>query len=279
MPDSRLHKLSALGQSVWLDYLSRDLLSSGGLAQKMEEDAVTGVTSNPTIFQKAISQGNAYDDQMRDLLEHEEDPKEIFIALAGRDIGEACDLMRRCFDDGRGLHGWVSIEVDPNLANDTAATVAEAKRLAALVAKPNLYVKIPATKPGLPAIEEMIASGQSINVTLIFSLERHREVMEAYISGIERLIASGGDPRRVGSVASFFVSRVDSEADKRLEGHPELQGKLAVANAKLAYQAWKEIFGSERWAALEAQRHHCFVAPFASSAAQRSLSKISFHAW
>jgi transaldolase len=253
MPDSRLHRLSALGQSVWIDYLSRDLLRSGGLAQMMEEDAVTGVTSNPTIFQKAISEGSAYDDQMRDLLEHEEDAKEIFIALAGRDIGEACDLMRKAWDDGRGLRGWVSFEVDPTLANDTEGTVAEAKRLASLVSKPNLYIKIPATKPGLPAIEEMIAAGQSINVTLIFSIQRHREVMEAYIRGLERLIEAGGDPRTVGSVASYFVSRVDTEADKRLEGHPELQGKLAVANAKLAYQSWKEVFAGERWEALESQ--------------------------
>jgi transaldolase len=253
MGDSRLHQLSALGQSVWSDYLSRDLLHTGELARMMDEDAVTGVTSNPTIFQKAISQGSAYDDQMRDLLEHEQDPKEIFIALAGRDIGEACDLMRKVWDEGRGLRGYVSLEVDPTLANDTDGTIAEAKRLAALVDKPNLYIKIPATKPGLPAIEEMIATGQSINVTLIFSIERHREVMDAYIRGIERLIEAGGDPTQVASVASYFVSRVDTEADKRLEGHPELQGKLAVANAKLAYQAWKEIFGSERWAALEAQ--------------------------
>jgi transaldolase len=219
----------------------------------MEEDAVTGVTSNPTIFQKAIAEGNAYDDQMRDLLEHDDDAKEIFIALAGRDIGEACDLMRRVWDEGKGLRGWVSFEVDPTLANDTDGTIAEAKRLAALVSKPNLYIKIPATKPGLPAIEEMIAAGQSINVTLIFSIQRHREVMNSYIRGVERLIESGGDPRSVGSVASYFVSRVDTEADKRLEGHPELQGKLAVANAKLAYESWKEIFAGERWAALEAQ--------------------------
>src|SRR5262245_20169364 len=253
MPDSRLHRLSALGQSVWIDFLSRDLLHSGGLAQKMEEDAVTGVTSNPTIFQKAIAEGSAYDDQMRDLLEHEDDAKEIFIALAGRDIGDACDLMRRVWDDGKGLRGWVSFEVDPTLANDTDATIVEAKRLATLVKKPNLYIKIPATKPGLPAIEEMIAAGQSINVTLIFSIQRHVEVMEAYIRGIERLIESGGDPRKVGSVASYFVSRVDTEGDKRLEGHPELQGKLAIANAKLAYQSWKEIFAGERWEALEAQ--------------------------
>ena len=219
----------------------------------MDEDAVTGVTSNPTIFQKAISQGSAYDDQLRDLVEHEDDAKEIFIALAGRDVGDACDLMRSVWDGGAGLRGYVSMEVDPTLAYDADGTLAEAKRLHALVDKPNLYVKIPATADGLGPIEEMIALGKSINVTLIFSLERHREVMEAYIRGIERLVEGGGDPRPVSSVASFFVSRVDTEADKRLEGHPELQGKLAVANAKLAYQNWKEVFSGERWEALEAK--------------------------
>ena len=253
---SRLHQLSELGQSVWIDNLSRDLLRTGGLARLMDEDAVTGVTSNPTIFQKAISHGDAYDEQLRELLAHEDDPKEIFIALASRDIGEACDLMRSVWDGGRGLRGWVSIEVDPDLAADTEATIAEAQRLHGLLERPNLYVKIPATKAGLPAIEEMIAAGRPINVTLIFSLERHREVMEAYIRGVERLVDAGGDPAGVASVASFFVSRVDTEADKRLDaigGHDELKGKLAVANAKLAYQNWKEVFSGPRWGALAAK--------------------------
>jgi transaldolase len=256
MPDSRLHQLSALGQSVWIDFLSRNLVHHGELARMMEEDAVTGVTSNPTIFQKAISQGSAYDGQLRDLAEHEEDAKEIFIALAGRDVGDACDLMRSVWDGGDGLRGYVSMEVDPTLAYDSAGTLAEAKRLHSLVDKPNLYVKIPGTADGLGPIEEMIALGKSINVTLIFSIQRHREVMEAYIRGIERLIEGGGDPRPVSSVASYFVSRVDTEGDKRLEaaGAPkELQGKLAVANAKLAYQSWKEVFSGERWEALEAK--------------------------
>src|SRR6266496_66837 len=250
MPDSRLHQLSRLGQSVWIDYLSRDLLHTGQLARMMEDDAVVGVTSNPTIFQKAISQGSAYDDQLRELLGHEQDAKEIFVALAGRDIGEACDLMRKVWDNGAGLSGYVSMEVDPTLAYDTDGTLAEARRLHALVDRPNLYVKIPGTKPGLPAIEEMIAAGKSINVTLIFALQRHREVMEAYIRGVERLVEGGGDPRPVSSVASFFVSRVDTEADKRLEavGAPdELKGKLAIANAKLAYQRYKQLFSGERW--------------------------------
>jgi transaldolase len=256
MPESRLHQLSKLAQSVWIDFHSRDLLHQGELARMMEEDAVCGVTSNPTIFQKAISQGASYDEQLRELVEHEEDAKEIFIALAGRDVGEACDLMRSVWDEGKGLRGYVSMEVDPTLAYDSAGTLAEARRLHTLVDKPNLYVKIPGTEPGLSPIEEMIAAGKSINVTLIFALERHREVMEAYIRGIERLVEAGGDPRPVSSVASFFVSRVDTEADKRLDaigGHDELKGRLAVANAKLAYQNWKEVFAGERWAALEAK--------------------------
>src|SRR5919204_4428434 len=250
MPDSNLHKLSALGQSVWIDYLSRDLLDSGELARMMKEDAITGVTSNPTIFQKAISQGTAYDEQLKELLEHETDAKEIFVALASRDIGEACDLMRKVWDDGAGLRGYVSMEVDPTLAYETEETYDEAKRFHALIDKPNLYVKIPATKAGLPAIEDMIAAGKSINVTLIFSLERHAEVMEAYTRGLERLVAAGGDPRKVSSVASFFVSRVDTEADRRLEqlGAPDrLKGKLAIANAKLAYKHFLAAFSGDRW--------------------------------
>jgi transaldolase len=250
MPDSPLHQLSALGQSVWIDYLSRDLLETGELARGMEDDAITGITSNPTIFQKALSQGTRYDAQLTELLETTDDPKEIFIALAGRDVEAACDLMRSVWDDGAGLRGYVSMEVDPTLAYDTEETFAEAKRLHALIDRPNLYVKIPGTRPGLPAIEDMIALGKSINVTLIFSLRRHAEVMEAYIRGLERLVAAGGEPRAVSSVASFFVSRVDTEADRRLDeigAAKELKGRLAVANAKLAYQQWKQVFSGERW--------------------------------
>src|SRR5688572_23306975 len=250
MAKSRLHELSELGQSVWIDFLSRDLLRSGGLARLMRDDAVVGVTSNPTIFQKAISAGESYDAQLREGLKNERDPTEIFLQLAAEDIGEALDLLRPVWDQGSGKDGYVSFEVDPNLAYETEATIAEATRLHELVDRPNLFVKIPATKPGLPAIEEMIAKGRPINVTLIFSLERYAEVAEAYIRGLERLVAGGGDPRRVASVASFFVSRVDTEADRRLDeigGHDELKGKLAVANAKLAYQRYKEIFAGERW--------------------------------
>jgi transaldolase len=216
----------------------------------MDEDAVVGVTSNPTIFQKALSAGDAYDQQLREALADERDPKELFIQLAARDVGDACDILRPVWDEGSGRDGYVSIEVDPTLAYDTEATTAQAARLHALIDRPNLFVKIPATKPGLPAIEDMIAKGKSINVTLIFSLERYVEVAEAYIRGLERLVAGGGHPAKVASVASFFVSRVDTEADRRLEeigGHDQLRGKLAVANAKLAYQRYKKLFAGERW--------------------------------
>jgi len=250
MAKTPLYQLADLGQSVWIDYLSRDLLQSGKLERMMEEDAVVGVTSNPTIFQKALSSGDAYDEQLREVLEEESDPKEIFLRLAERDVTDALDLLRRVWDEGGGRDGYVSIEVDPHLAYETEATVAEARRLHAEIDRPNLFVKIPATKPGLPAIEDMIAKGKSINVTLIFSLERYREVAEAYIRGLERLVAAGGNPTAVASVASFFVSRVDTEADRRLDeigGPAELKGKLAIANAKLAYQRYKELFSGERW--------------------------------
>jgi len=247
---SKLHKLSELGQSIWIDFLSRDMLHSGELARMMKQDAVVGVTSNPTIFQKAISAGDAYDEQLREVLAEERDPKEIFLRLAVQDVNEALDLLRPVWDEGSGKDGYVSLEVDPNLAYDTEGTTAEAVRLHKLVDKPNLFVKIPATKPGLPAIEDMIAKGKSINVTLIFSLERYEEVARAYIRGLERLVAGGGDPSTVASVASFFVSRVDTETDKRLDemgGHDRLKGKLAIANAKLAYQRFKELFSGEKW--------------------------------
>jgi transaldolase len=253
---SRLHELSELGQSVWIDFLSRQLLQSGELARMMEDDAVVGITSNPTIFQKAISAGDDYDEQLREVLAEEDDPKEVFLRLAVQDVRDACDVLRQVWDGGGGKDGYVSIEVDPNFAYDTDATIGEAQRLHEVVDRPNCFVKIPGTKPGLPAIEEMIARGRSINVTLIFSLQRYAEVVEAYLRGLERLVESGGDPGSVASVASFFVSRVDTEADRRLDevGAPaELKGKLAVANAKLAYERYKELFSGERWEALRAK--------------------------
>jgi transaldolase len=253
---SRLHELSELGQSVWIDFLSRQLLQSGELARMMEDDAVVGITSNPTIFQKAISAGDDYDEQLREVLAEEDDPKEVFLRLAVQDVRDACDVLRQVWDGGGGKDGYVSIEVDPNFAYDTDATITEAQRLHEVVDRPNCFVKIPGTKPGLPAIEEMIARGRSINVTLIFSLQRYAEVVEAYLRGLERLVQSGGDPGSVASVASFFVSRVDTEADRRLDevGAPaELKGRLAVANAKLAYERYNELFSGERWEALRAK--------------------------
>jgi transaldolase len=251
MPKSKLHQLSEKGVSVWIDYLSRDMLESGKLKKMMDEDAVVGVTSNPTIFQKAIAAGHAYDEQMQELLRGETDAKEIFLQLSSRDIEAACDLLKPVHDK-TGCDGFVSWEVDPTLAYDREGTFEEAKRLHAWIDKPNLYVKIPATKPGLGAIEDQVAAGKNINVTLIFSLERHQEVMEAYLRGLERLVAGGGDPTHVHSVASFFVSRVDTEADKRLEAIGSkaalaLRGKLAIANAKLAYQNYEEAFSGPRW--------------------------------
>jgi transaldolase len=256
MGASRLHRLAEYGQSVWIDFLSRDMIRNGELERRMRDDAVVGVTSNPTIFQKAISSGAAYDEQLREVLEEERDPKEIFLRLAIKDVEDALDLLRPVWDEGSGQDGYVSLEVDPNLASDTAGTIEEAQRLHETIDRPNLFVKIPATKAGLPAIEEMIARGRSINVTLIFSLERYAEVAEAYIRGLERLVEAGGDPGAVASVASFFVSRVDTETDRRLDeigGHDELKGKLAIANAKLAYQRYKEIFAGDRWEALSSR--------------------------
>jgi transaldolase len=255
MAKSRLHELSEHAQSVWIDSLSREWLRDGTLRKLIDEDAVVGVTSNPTIFQKSLSECDWYDEQLRELIQSEEDPKQIFWQLAVADIKEACDLFRPTWDGGKGRDGYVSLEVEPDIAYDRDATIEQALKLHEWVDKPNLFVKIPATEPGLGAIEECIARGRSINITLIFSLTRYEAVAQAYLRGLERLVESGGDPSRVASVASFFVSRVDTESDKRLDavGRPELKGMLAIANAKLAYQRYQELFSGERWAALAAK--------------------------
>ncbi len=246
---SPLHRLSALGQSVWIDSLSREAIRGGHLQQLIDDDAVVGATSNPSIFQKAMSSGEAaYDEQLREL--GSSDVEQAFWALAEQDIREACDLFRPTWDQGLGRDGYVSLEVDPRLAYDSLGTFKEAMRLHEAVDRPNLLVKIPATKPGLAAIEDVIAKGRSINITLIFSLRRYAEVAESYIRGLERLIAEGGDPSKVASVASFFVSRIDTEADRRLQeigGHDDLKGRLAVANAKLAYRHYQHTFQGPRW--------------------------------
>src|SRR3954449_8775368 len=227
MAKSRLHELTDRGQAVWFDTLSRDLVKTGELEKMMNEDAVTGVTSNPTIFQKALSSGDAYDEDLKKLLEETADPSKIFFSLALQDIRDACDTLMPAYESSKGVDGYVSMEVEPGIAYDTERTFDQARWIATEVERPNLMVKIPATMAGLPAIEDCTAHGTSINITLIFSLQRYKAVVEAYLRGLERLVAGGGDPAQVHSVASFFVSRVDSEADKRLEGHPELQGKLA----------------------------------------------------
>jgi transaldolase len=246
---SKLHRLAERGQSIWIDNLSRRLVHSGELQRLIDEDAVTGLTSNPTIFQKAIADGTDYDDQLKSVMERTGDPREIFFELAITDVQDACDVLRPVWDRATGRDGYVSLEVDPGLAYDTDGTFEQAIELHERVDRPNLYVKIPATMPGLPAIEDCIARGKSINVTLIFSLARYAAVADAYVRGLERLVAGGGDPTGVSSVATFFVSRVDTETDRRLEerGNNQLQGKLGIANARLAYKHFQETFSGDRW--------------------------------
>jgi len=246
---SPLRLLSSLGQSVWIDFLSRESIRAGHLQSLLEVDSVVGATSNPTIFQKAMADSDAYEGQLREL-DSGLDIEDVFWALAEQDIRDACDLFRPVWDGGEGRDGYVSLEVDPRLAYETLSTFREAMRLHEAVDRPNLMVKIPATKPGLAAVEDVIAKGRSINVTLIFSLRRYAEVAESYLRGIERLIAEGGDPAKVASVASFFVSRIDTEADRRLDelgAHEHLKGKLAVANARLAFSHCQQAFSGPRW--------------------------------
>ncbi|HEY6397809.1 MAG TPA: transaldolase [Solirubrobacteraceae bacterium] len=249
-----LQVLSELGQSVWIDYLSRVSLREGEL-DTLIKNGVVGVTSNPTIFQAAIAEGDAYDEQLRAVLREVDDPKEVFLALAREDVRDACDLLREVFERGDSTRdGWVSLEVDPRLAYDSPATVEEARRLHQMIDRTNLFVKIPGTEPGLQAIEDTIAHGIPVNVTLLFSLQRHRAAAEAYLRGLRRLRDDGGDLAGVASVASFFVSRVDTEADRRLDevgGHDDLKGTLAIANAKLAYQTYKQLFSGPEWKELE----------------------------
>ena len=245
-----LARLSALGQSVWIDNLSRESIRGGHLQSLIDDFSVVGATSNPTIFQKAMTTGDAYDEQIKELSGDGPDGKTVFWALAERDIKDACDVFKPVWERSGHRDGYVSLEVDPGLAYETLATFREAIKLHETVDRPNLMVKIPATKPGLAAIEDVLAEGHSINVTLIFSLSRYAEVAESYVRGIERLVAAGGDPGTVASVASFFVSRIDTEADRRLDelgGHGELRGKLAIANAKLAYAHYLEVFSGPRW--------------------------------
>jgi transaldolase len=252
-----LSKLSAEGVAIWLDDMSRARLSTGTLADLIRDKHVVGATTNPTIFQKALDGSAFYDEQGSDLAQRGLDVEEAVRMITTYDVRWACDVFAPVYEASNGIDGRVSIEVDPRLAHDTETTVAEARQLWWLVDRPNLFIKIPATKAGLPAIAQCIAEGISINVTLIFSLERYGEVMEAFLDGLERARASGRDLSRLTSVASFFVSRVDTEIDKRLDkiGSEEaksLKGKAAIANARLAFQRYEEVFGTDRWAALAA---------------------------
>jgi transaldolase len=256
-----LHRLSEIGQSIWIDYLSRDLLERGELERLVRESAVVGVTSNPTIFQHALAHSEAYDAQLRELATSALSPKDRFLELACRDVELACDLLQPVWERSRGRDGWVSIEVDPNLACNTAAQSAEAARLHDAIARPNAYVKIPATLAGLAAVEDSIAAGRSINVTLIFSIDRYVEVARAYLKGLVRLRAAGGDLGSVRSVASFFVSRIDTETDgrlERLEAPQELKGRLGIASARLVYARYREIFSprNDGWRELAAAGAH-----------------------
>ncbi|RAY13905.1 transaldolase [Actinomadura craniellae] len=250
-----LKKLSDEGVSIWLDDISRERLRSGNLTELVRDKHVVGVTSNPTIFAKALGQGSAYDDQVRDLAIRGVDVEEAARAITTHDIRWACDVLRPVHDRTGGLDGRVSIEVDPRLARETEKTVAEARALWWMVDRPNLYIKIPATVEGLPAISQALSEGISVNVTLIFSLQRYGQVIDAYFEGLERARANGHDLSKISSVASFFVSRVDTEIDKRLDKSdaPEaadLRSKAGVANARLAYALFEEKSATDRWRAL-----------------------------
>ena len=258
MSNDNLQALSDAGVSIWLDDLSRDRLDSGNLAELVKVRNVVGVTTNPSIFQAAMSIGTAYDDQLEKLAKAGKNVEEAVFAMTTDDVRNACDIMKPVFDATDGVDGRVSIEVDPRLAHDTQGTIDQAKQLRDAVDRDQVLIKIPATLEGLPAITSAIGDGISVNVTLIFSLERYRAVMNAYLTGLEQARQAGKDLSKIASVASFFVSRVDTEIDHRLDaiGTDEakaLKGKAGVANARLAYQAYEEVFSTPRWKSLEAE--------------------------
>jgi transaldolase len=256
-----LEQLSDQGVAIWLDDISRDRLRTGNLQQLIDNKSVVGVTSNPTIFQKALDKGDAYDGQVRDLAARKIEGDDAIRLLMGYDIRWACDVLRPVYDATGGENGRVSIEVDPRLAHDTERTTAEARGLWWLVDRPNVMIKIPATTEGMQSITEATAEGISVNVTLIFGLDSYQSVMEAYMAGLEQAQAAGTDLSTIRSVASFFVSRVDTEVDKRLDkiGSDEakaLRGKAAIANARLAYERYEKVLASDRWKALAAAGAH-----------------------
>lgn len=267
MAGNTIAELTRLGQDVWIDNLSRELIESGELKRLTNEVGITGVTSNPTIFQKAISGKDDYDESIRRLLGlNVSDPKELFFQLAFEDVGAAADLLRRKYEESRGRHGFVSIEVAPDLAYDTETTISEVRWIFSSLGRKNVMVKVPATKEGLPAIEQLTADGVNVNVTLLFSVKRYEEVVDAYMKGIERRISQNHAVGEIASVASFFVSRVDTLVDKLLDEKIQgassdaekkklagLRGKAAVANARLAYEKGEEIRNSERFKSLAAR--------------------------
>jgi len=253
--DNPLIRLGTLGQSIWLDYIRRDLIASGGLRRLIEEDGLRGMTSNPAIFEQAIVESHGYDDDIRAMAAKGKGTKEIYAALTQHDVRSAADEFRPLYEATDGNDGYVSLEVNPHLAHDTEGTVEEARRLWKALDRPNVLIKVPATAAGLPAIERLIGEGINVNVTLIFGIPRYRQVAEAYIAGLEARLSRGQDVNRVASVASFFVSRIDALVDPLLaaivarraqEGEfaKELQGRVAVASAKLAYQIYADLFGT-----------------------------------
>ena len=258
----RLQRLHDAGVSIWLDFIERTILRNGDLARRIRDDAVTGMTSNPTIFEKALAEGNAYDDQIR-TAPGDFTAMELFELVSTTDVRDACDLFRGVYDKQHGADGYVSIEVSPTRAHDLLGTVSEATRLWSTVDRPNCFVKVPGTVEGADAVKRLIASGININITLLFSLDAYRRVIDAYMAGLEERVRAGKDIKNIASVASFFVSRVDSEVDKRLDtlaktASPEqrkkideLHGKAAIANAKLAYKIFQKEFSSPRWKKLE----------------------------
>lgn len=264
-----LKDLLKFGQSVWLDYIRRDLMTTGELKRLIEEDGLRGMTSNPAIFEKAISDSNLYDDILHSLAGKNLTPIAKFEALAIRDIQDAADGLRAVFDASKGQDGFVSLEVSPYLARDTQGTIEEARRLHKAVGRPNVMIKVPGTTEGLPAFQQLTAEGININVTLLFSQQVYEQIAEAYVAGLEQLAGNGGDVSKMASVASFFISRIDSAIDKVVEAKLKtskdpaeqaalnsVQGKVAIANGKLAYQSYLRIFGTDRWKKLAAKGAH-----------------------
>ena len=276
---SRLHQLHAAGQSVWLDYIDRTILTNGGLTRQIADDALTGMTSNPTIFEKALATGTAYDAQLAAAPEHLT-PWQLFELVESDDVRTACDQFRAVYEQSGGTDGFVSIEVSPNVAHDADATVEEAHRLWTLVNRPNVMIKVPGTEEGSRALRRLIADGLNVNVTLLFSVDAYRRVIEAYLAGLEDRMRAGGDLHRVASVASFFISRVDSEVDSRLDAIIRdtddasrsrlgaLKGKAAIANAKLAYAQFQHHFAGARWEKLRAHAAHVQRPLWASTSAK-----------